>query len=233
MGTTAKPIASILPQIVGTLAPSATPIGEKSKNEMNGRQPSGKQQGWLKSKLEMKLTHPQLKAAIPALATLLLDIRYPSRESGCFVLYGHNGCGKSHIAHKLKDIFNSLRMNIGPVHHPANFDNEADVKIPDSLFVHWPKAVDGMKSDQWIVFQQAEVEYFVILDDIGAEHDPSGAGLEKLYLILNRREFKRTLITTNFPPEKWEEKFEKRIASRLFRNSTRINLSDVPDYNSL
>lgn len=181
----------------------------------------------------MKLNHPQLNDAIPTLAKFLMDLRYPTRPSGCFVLYGVNGCGKTHIANKLKDIFVSLRLNIGPVNHPANFENEAEVKIPDCLFVHWPKAIDGMKSDQWLVFQEAETEYFVILDDIGAEHDPSGAGLEKLYLILNRREFKRTLITTNFPPDQWDKKFEKRIASRLFRHSTRINLSEVPDYNSL
>lgn len=181
----------------------------------------------------MNLHHPQLKAAVPVLATLLLDIRYPSRQGGCYVLYGHNGCGKSHIANRMKDLFDSLRLNIGPVNHPANFEKESEVKIPDGLFIHWPKAVDGMKSDQWLVFQNAEIEYFVVLDDIGAEHDPSGAGLEKLYLILNRREFKRTLITTNYPPEQWESKFEKRIASRLFRHSTRINLSEVPDYSTI
>jgi DNA replication protein DnaC len=124
-------------------------------------------------------------------------------------------------------------MSIGPVSRGATSHEEAECRLADCLFVHWPSAVDGIKSDQWLVFEDCCVEYFVILDDIGAEHDPSGIGLEKLYLILNRRENMRTLITTNYSPEAWKGKFEKRIASRLFRNATHIDLSKVPDYSTL
>jgi hypothetical protein len=56
--------------------------------------------------------------------------------------------------------------------------------------------------------------------------------MEKLYLILERRVAKWTVITTNVPPESWESKFERRIASRFLRNARHVSLADVPDYNS-
>lgn len=181
----------------------------------------------------MKLHHPQLKGALEPLVKLVLAITDPKSIGGVFILFGSNGCGKSHVAHGIEAIFKDRRMKIGPTHVSSTSEHEADCKIVESRFVHWPSAVEGIKKEQWIIFEDCCAEYFVTLDDIGAEHDPSGIGLEKLYLILNRREFKHTLITTNFPPQEWESKFERRIASRLFRNATHIDLSEVPDYSTI
>ena len=72
----------------------------------------------------------------------------------------------------------------------------------------------------------------LVIDDIGAEYDPSKIATEKLYLLLEHRERKWMVLTTNVPPEKWEEKFERRISSRLLRNSHIVALDKVPDYNS-
>jgi DNA replication protein DnaC len=179
----------------------------------------------------MNMHHPQLEEAVAPLTAFVFDF-LNLRAGGILCLHGANGCGKTHIAKSIARIFNANRLNIGPVNVDATSESEPECKIVESRIVHWPSAVDGMKKDQWLIFEQCQVEYFVVLDDIGAEHDPSGAGLEKLYLILNRRERKHTIVTTNYPPEQWEAKFERRIASRLFRHTTLVDLSKVPDYNS-
>lgn len=180
----------------------------------------------------MKLHHPQLKSALPALTRLAVAVATGKGARGAVVLYGTNGCGKTRIANAIKGAFNDRRMDLPEYRRNGTTERDADVVIPNCLFVHWPSAVDGIKKEQWIIFENCQCEYFVILDDIGAEHDPSGIGLEKLYLILNRREHMHTLITTNFSPADWETKFEKRIASRLMRNATHIDLSQVSDYNA-
>lgn len=228
---TTKTPASILPRIVGT--PEQLKASLTTGRLAGESSPSKKQQDWLRSRLKMDMHHPQLLAAMPDLTSLLLTMREPKKVGGCYIMFGANGCGKSHIARRFYEIFDSLRLNIGPVTVGATSATEADCKIPECVFVHWPTAIDGIKKDQWHIFERCCVEYFVILDDIGAEHDPSGIGLEKLYLILNQRERKRTLLTTNFSSGEWETKFEKRISSRLFRNATHIDLSQVPDYSTI
>lgn len=179
----------------------------------------------------MQLHHPQLHASIPKLSDFIF--RFLKRErGGCLVIYGVNGCGKTTIARAVERIFEETRMHIGPVLRENPETGEQDCMIPNCEFVHWPRAVKGIHNEQWLVFDYASSEYLTILDDIGAEHDPSGFGLEQLYQILNRREFRHTLITTNYGPDKWDAKFERRIASRLMRNTTLIDLSQVPDYNA-
>jgi DNA replication protein DnaC len=146
------------------------------------------------------------------------------------VIYGQNGCGKTHAIRAFKSWFDHVRLNIGP--QVVTTEDGEDAVMPDCCYRMWPAVVDGFKRDQWLIVDALMHSYLTIIDDIGAEHDPSRIGVEKLYLILSRREFKNTLITTNFPPGEWGNKFEQRIASRLFRNTTHIDLSDVPDYNA-
>lgn len=157
--------------------------------------------------------------------------RSPSRGK-LLVMYGPNGCGKTHAARALNHWFKQVRMQIGPMSVRTDEGGE-DAKLVESRFVNWAECVDGIKKDQWLVFDHLANECLAILDDIGAEHDPSGIGREKLYMILSRRETMHTIITTNFAPSEWPKKFENRIASRLFRNSVHVDLTQVPDYNAI
>jgi DNA replication protein DnaC len=73
----------------------------------------------------------------------------------------------------------------------------------------------------------------LLLDELGGGHDPSRVGVDKLCQVLSRRETRWTLITTNILPAAWEQAFDRRVASRLLRNSTLVDLSDVPDFGTL
>lgn len=109
---------------------------------------------------------------------------------------------------------------------------QRNLALPNSMFVEWGRIVKGFKEQEYKIMEDMEACSMLCLDDIGAEHDPSKFGSEELYLLLSRREFRWNLISTNVVPELWEEKFERRIASRLFRNAVHVDMSQVPDFST-
>ncbi len=141
------------------------------------------------------------------------------------VLFGNNGAGKTHCAkHVLK------WANFTAPALPFVMATEEHFKQPDAMLLHWPTFLDNLKDGQWELVDDAEAATLLIFDEIGGGHDPSRMGLDKLCRILSQRENKWTLVTTNLLPDAWEEAFDRRVASRLFRNSEQVDLSEVPDY---
>lgn len=102
-----------------------------------------------------------------------------------------------------------------------------------SLFWYWPELLDSLKNGQWDVLQDMIETPVLIIDELGGGHDTSRIGVEKLCQVLTRREQVWTLVTTNVAPAAWEETFDKRVESRFYRHSTIVDLTDVPDFNSL
>jgi DNA replication protein DnaC len=72
----------------------------------------------------------------------------------------------------------------------------------------------------------------VVLDDVGAEVDrfKNDLPVENLRLILEERRDKWTLITTNLFPEDFADKWDDRVADRLYRNSEVIALRSIQSY---
>lgn len=152
--------------------------------------------------------------------------KQPSRGR-TIVLFGENGCGKTRTAKALFNWASRVAMLIPLV------DSEESMKLATARYAHWPAIVDGFKKQQFSITDELRDCELLVVDDIGAEHDPSGFGSEQLYLLLSRREFKWNVFTTNIHPQDWHSKMERRVASRLFRNAEHIDLSQVPDYSTL
>lgn len=93
--------------------------------------------------------------------------------------------------------------------------------------------LDRLKAGSWDLVQDCMSIPVLVIDELGGGHDPSRVGVDKLCQILSHRENKWTVITTNILPAAWEENFDRRVASRLLRNSTIVDLSDVPDFSTL
>ncbi len=143
------------------------------------------------------------------------------------VIHGNYGTGKSHTLRSVHAWATRLAINLPCVPGDDGF------RLSSSLLLCWPETVHKLqKQEYWITDAAIEAD-LLLIDDIGAEHDPSKFGCEQLYLILERRERKWTIITTNATPETWEDKFERRVASRLIRNTDIVSTEDVPDWNSL
>lgn len=97
-------------------------------------------------------------------------------------------------------------------------------------YYYWPQFLDQLKEGQWDLVQDAIAVPVLILDELGGGHDPSRVGVDKLCQILSKREGMWTMITTNISPSSWEETFDRRIASRFFRSSEIVDLTQVPDF---
>ena len=125
-----------------------------------------------------------------------------------------------------------MRRWIALVGHGRQFVKSAgNISHINCVYWHWPHLLDVFKAGGWDVVEDMFSATVLIIDDLGAGHDPSGIGTDKLCQVLSRREEMWTLITTNIMPEAWQQKFDRRVASRFMRNSTLVDLSDVKDFN--
>ena len=147
------------------------------------------------------------------------------------VIYGDNGAGKSRMAKLIYRWAKAIAIKMPLV--VDHVGTQGNMSLPIVELCSWPEVVDGFKRDEWQRLEDLQAATMLIIDDIGAEHDPSRIGIEKLYVLLNRREFRWNVFSTNVSPSHWADKFEKRIASRLHRNAVHIDMSQVEDYSTL
>lgn len=216
-------------EILSTLETKGFAVGQPiSQPPQPGLQPCrpASQAIWLEKWLRIKATHPKLKKLEQTVYEFCRDYAKSPRRGRRLVIYGENGSGKSHTAKAINHWANRIAMNIPLV------DADQGIRLADSVIVNWPTVVDGFKTGQWDIEDLFDAS-LLIIDDIGAEHDPSRVGIEKLYLLLERREQKWTILTTNIHPANWETKFERRVADRLLRNCEHIDLTDVPSYSTI
>lgn len=154
-----------------------------------------------------------------------------ARGAHVLILAGRPGCGKTHAmkgAHR--------------------FARAAAYPAAEMAFWRWPATIQW---EQWPERSRAIVEAgagfrmadqladamaadLLFVDDLGAESDKfrTGETTDALCQLLSRRERKWTLATTNYPPHEWENRFDARVADRLFRNSLICDLSDAQSYST-
>lgn len=140
------------------------------------------------------------------------------------VIFGPPGNGKTHIAKRLHSWAMHVAMNI------YDTNKLKCSSIPSVLWRYWPRVVDGLKEGRYEIVDDLLEEDIIFLDDLGSEHDPSKNGVDKLCQIINRRERKFSVFTTNLSPEAWEDKWDLRVADRLLRYSQIVDLSEIPSY---
>lgn len=175
------------------------------------------------------MTHPQIDEARKEIYQFCTEYASHPSRGRTIILFGENGCGKTRLAKLVKHWADKIATKLPLVNRE---DLNGQVGTAFAEMVNWPMVVDGFKKDQWDVIEELACCNLAIIDDIGAEHDPSRIGVEKLYVLLSRRESRWNIITTNVKPDQWDKKFERRIASRLYRNAMHIDLSAVPDYST-
>jgi DNA replication protein DnaC len=148
------------------------------------------------------------------------------RDKTLLLLVGASNCGKTHVA---KAIFNFARAAAFSVFERGRGQTWRN-NVPSTAYFAWPAVVDGYKEGHYGCHDDMMETDLLILDDVGAEHDPSKSANNKLCQVLSRRERMFTVITTNVPPERWTEAFDTRVADRLLRNSVVVNLTGLKSY---
>lgn len=141
------------------------------------------------------------------------------------VLAGENGCGKTHVASSI------IRFAYAAGLKALDAGGwNAGGRVPMASFAYWPEIADAFKAGEYGSLEEMKDCDLLILDDLGAEHDPSKNATDKLCQILSRRERKFTVVTMNIKPEEWPEKFDTRVADRMIRNSQVVNLFGISSY---
>ena len=73
-------------------------------------------------------------------------------------------------------------------------------------------------------------EWFLVIDDLGDDHDPSGYMVNVISRLLDRRLGKWTVITSNLSHSQISQDLDARIASRMIRGGSQILEITVPDF---
>jgi hypothetical protein len=172
--------------------------------------------------------HPEVAAMCAAVERWAKGCLSGQPDGRLIVIIGRNGVGKSTAArgaiHAIKvEAIDAWHRGLWPKHNPPRADwwawsDLANIGANErNADTSWPEATSLDA---------------VLLDDVGSELDPykSNVPIENLRLILEARCGLWTCITTNVPPEAWEEVWDARVASRLHENAVRVELRTAPDW---
>lgn len=220
--STPKTILPKILEIAGSASARPTTPPPNPDSNVNSK----KKRVWLDKWLNLTQTHPDLSRLEDAVYTFTAGFAKTPGRGQLMVIWGENGCGKTRTAKAIIRWANSVALLLPMVNSDLGF------RRVNALFAHWPRVVDGFKKQQFDITEELMKTDLAALDDIGAEHDPSGFGREQLYLVLSRRETLWTVVTTNLVPSQWDT-MERRITSRLFRNAVHVDLSRVPDFSTV
>jgi DNA replication protein DnaC len=129
-------------------------------------------------------------------------------------LLGRSGTGKTHLARGITRFFKAqAAIYIEP-------DTGAHL-IRRGGFIGWRKVVDHLRDGDYGIIDTVCNDWFVALDDIGAER-ASDFSVSKLDQVVDARLGKWTVVTCNFSREEIAEHMDVRIASRLGRGKNVI-----------
>ncbi len=141
------------------------------------------------------------------------------------ILAGEPNSGKTHTAKRITLWAQALAMKAFEEGNGKTWH-----KLPSVFRLNWPEVVDGFRENMNGSMDDMLSAGILILDDVGAEYDPSQNATNKLCQILNRREKEFTVITTNINPATWADKFDYRISDRFLRNSEIVDLFGIQSY---
>lgn len=145
------------------------------------------------------------------------------------VLSGRFGTGKSRVARKAVKAIQAMGI-------AAWYEKLRRQTIAAHAF-NWSELAQigpMERNDQSAWIDAVEVGA-ALIDDIGTEVDKfkSGSTTENLRLLLEARRDLWTIYTTNIPPDKWAECWDRRVDDRLHRNSVIVTLPTTQSWTQL
>lgn len=132
-------------------------------------------------------------------------------------LTGHSGIGKTMLAREVYRQFMEW-SRFERSYNPARNCFTGTT----GQFCDWRGFCKDVRSGSFGRIDDLEDDHFVILDDIGTEHDPNGFIAATLDRVCNARLRKWTLITCNLSLGQIAERIDARIADRMMRDGSEV-----------
>jgi DNA replication protein DnaC len=143
-------------------------------------------------------------------------------------LLGMSGTGKTMLAKLCAKFFNAHLTGF----YDERFNPEKEIRYRAGGMRNWSKVMREMVEGDYTGLERLRGDWFVALDDIGAEYQRSRElSASKLYDVLNSREGLFTVITANLSQREIGEQIDPRIASRLMRHGGVVIEVKAKDFN--
>jgi DNA replication protein DnaC len=150
------------------------------------------------------------------------------RQGHTLTFCGVSGTGKTMLANC---ILNELRKNKwGFLDGVQGHFNGTKLVRADWMKRDWRKISDGFKAGDYEIIEDMESVFILMLDDIGADYDPSSNSTSKLDRVLRSRAGKWTILTCNLTLSQIAETLDTRIASFLIRDENKVVEIEAVDY---
>jgi DNA replication protein DnaC len=154
-----------------------------------------------------------------------LDMASPHVAPYWLSLLGKSGVGKTMLARRIVRFFRARCENLTD-------ETKAGQWMRRGGFKPWGAVVSDMVEGDYTGLRDLKDDWFVCLDDIGAEYDRhKELSVAKLYDVLSARTNRFTVITANLTMDEVNRKMDARIASRLLRHGSVVVDIDAPDFN--
>jgi DNA replication protein DnaC len=141
------------------------------------------------------------------------------------LITGKSGCGKSHLSFGIANNVNEMSRRDGHAITVVYFNYKKIYNLITASFDD-----KSMKGRDYFL-KIAENAQCLVLDDVGSELKKDSAySSELLTEILDSREEKQTIITSNYNFESLKQLYDPRFTSRLSRYQFPITFSDTGDY---
>jgi DNA replication protein DnaC len=149
-----------------------------------------------------------------------------NEDAHWLTLLGKSGVGKTHLSKRILALWRSETGWRKIKGKGGEF-----FTLGESAFKSWRLLVDRVRNGGYGEVQDIIEMPFVVIDDIGAEHDPNGFAKSILDKIADARLRKWTVFTCNLSLEQIAKDIDPRISSRMIRGENKVITTTAKDFN--
>ena len=166
----------------------------------------------------------QLSAIVDACARFVKSVKAGDQPYWLSLL-GTSGAGKTYLARKVWRWFSHSSF------FRSSIDDDTKEIIYPGSWCNWPRlAGELLGNSGYGRLEDLQTEKLTILDEIGADRDPSGHVRDCMSRLLSGRVGKWTLITSNKSLGDVDRDIDTRVASRMLRDGSIVVEVDVSDF---